>query len=105
MHLHNVYFSLKDSAPDKVQALLDDCQTYLSPQAGVVSFSCGVLEAGLSRDVNDTDFDVSLHILFDTREAHDIYQSDDQHNVFIDRNKDNWDNVRVFDTIIKVQKS
>ena len=101
MHFHNVYFSCKDASPEATQSLIDDCTTYLSKQAGVLSFSCGVLESGLDRPVNDRDFDVSLHILFETRADHDAYQIDEQHDVFIERNKDNWANVRVFDTIVK----
>jgi len=101
MHLHNVYFSLKDSSAQATQSLVDDCTKYLSKQAGVLSFSCGVLEAELDRPVNDRDFDVSLHILFETRADHDAYQTEEQHQVFIDRNKDNWSNVRVFDTVVK----
>ena len=101
MHFHNVYFSLKDSSPALCQALVDECKQYLAPQAGIVSFACGVLEADLQREVNDCDFDVSLHILFESRAAHDAYQVDEQHNLFIERNKDNWSNVRVFDTIVQ----
>lgn len=104
MHLHNVYFSLKDTSSDAIQSLIDDCTTYLSEQAGIVSFNCGVLESGLDRDVNDCDFDVSLHILFESRADHDAYQIDAQHQVFIDRNKDNWLSVRVFDTVVKSRK-
>ena len=104
MHLHNVYFSLKNASPEAMQSLVDDCTQYLSQQAGIESFSCGILESDLDRDVNDRDFDVSLHILFETRAAHDAYQTEEQHGIFIERNKDNWANVRVFDTVIKSKK-
>ena len=104
MHLHNVYFSLTDQSSDAVQKLIDDCTTYLTTQAGILSFACGTLESDLDRDVNDRDFDVSLHILFESRSAHDAYQSDEQHDIFIERNKDNWATVRVFDTVVKSRK-
>jgi len=104
MHLHNVYFSLNDDSPEAIQNLIDECTKYLTVQDGIVSFYCGVIEADLNRDVNDTDYDVSLHILFDTREAHDAYQTDAQHRIFIDRNNDNWATVRVFDTAIQSTK-
>jgi hypothetical protein len=100
VHLHNVFFSLKDTSPSLVQALVDDCKQYLTVQDGIVSFSCGVREAELNRDVNDGDFDVSLHILFESRAEHDAYQDDGQHHVFVERNKDNWANVRVFDSVV-----
>ena len=104
MHLHNVYFSLKNANEETIQTLIDECTTYLTIQDGIVSFACGQLEADLDREVNDTDFDVSLHILFATRAAHDAYQNEEQHHVFIERNQETWANVRVFDTIVTSQK-
>lgn len=104
MHAHNVYFSLKENSPELVDALIADCTTYLAPQAGIISFACGILEPELDREVNDRGFDVGLHILFETREAHDAYQTDEQHDIFVERNKDNWSNVRVFDTQVKSHK-
>ena len=100
MHFHNVYFSLKESSAEKIESMVKDCQEYLSSQDGIVSFSCGVRETELNREVNDTDFDVSLHILFETRAAHDAYQTEAQHQVFIERNQENWSQVRVFDTVV-----
>ena len=104
MHLHNVYFSLKHPSNESIQQLIDECTTYLSSQDGIVSFHCGHLETGLDREVNDRDWDVSLHILFESREAHDAYQTEAQHQVFVDRNAESWARVRVFDTVVKTQK-
>ena len=39
----------------------------------------GVLCAELRRDVNDLDFDVALHIVFDTKAAQDAYQEAPRH--------------------------
>ena len=100
MHYHNVYFTLKNPSPEAAQSLVDDCKTYLTVQAGIVSFHCGTLEPDLDRPVNDRDFDVSLHLLFETRADHDAYQIDAQHDVFIQRNKDTWAKVRVFDSVV-----
>lgn len=103
MHAHNVYFLLKDQSDVAVQAFMNDCVQYLSSQAGIVSFACGALETELNREVNDRDFDVSLHIIFESRAAHDAYQTHEQHNIFVERNKDNWAAVRVFDTRVHTQ--
>ena len=46
------------------------------------------------------DFDVALHVVFDSREAHDAYQTAPRHNQFIDENKPNWERVRVFDSYV-----
>ena len=55
----------------------------------------------LTRPVNDRDFDVALHIVFDSQEAHDAYQDAPSHQHFISENKPNWKLVRVFDADIE----
>jgi len=54
----------------------------------------------LNRPVNDPDFDVSLHIVFVNKAAHDKYQEHPRHLKFIEENKDNWEKVRVFDSYL-----
>lgn len=98
MFSHNVYFKLNDASDEKVDALLADCQTYLKDHPGVKFFAAGRISADHSRPVNDRDFDVSLTIVFDSVAAHDVYQVDAGHKTFIERNKDNWKQVRVFDS-------
>jgi hypothetical protein len=60
-----------------------------------------VLEKQLNREVNDRDFDVSVHVLFESKETHDAYQIAPAHNEFVVRNEDNWSTTRVFDSQIK----
>lgn len=101
---HNVFFTLIDKSPAKVQALVEACKKYLTIQPGIVYFACGPLEPELDRDVNDRGFDVGLHIIFENRAAHDAYQDDATHNKFIDEMKANWSQVRVFDTLVESVK-
>ena len=101
MHAHNVYFSLKDKSEENIAALIADSKKYLAPIAGIESFVCGVPEPEADRPVNDRDFDVALHVLFTSKELHDAYQVDSRHNEYVERNKDNWEAVRVFDTAIR----
>jgi hypothetical protein len=54
----------------------------------------------LVRDVNDRDYDVSLHVFFTDRAAHDAYQDAPGHLQFIEANKHRWQAVRVFDSAI-----
>jgi stress responsive alpha/beta barrel protein len=98
---HNVYFALKDHSAAAVDALVAACKKYLTVQPGIVFFACGKLEPALAREVNDRDFDVSLHVVFTDRAAHDAYQADDTHNRFIAEMKHNWDKVRVFDSLVQ----
>jgi len=97
---HNVFFKLKDNSPGKAQALVEACKKYLNVQPGIVFFAAGTLCAELTRDVNDRNWDVGLHLVFVDKAAHDAYQEDATHNRFIDENKANWASVRVFDSLV-----
>lgn len=101
MHAHNVYFSLNVANEDTIAAFISDCKTYLAVQPGIASFVCGVLETALNRPINDRDFDVSLHVVFESKAAHDAYQVAPLHNEFVTRQKDNWKTVRAFDTAVR----
>ena len=101
MHAHNVYFALTDKSNEAVEQFITDSKKYLAVNPGIKSFACGVLEAELDREVNDRDFDVSLHVLFESKEAHDAYQIAPSHDEFVARNGDNWAAVRVFDTAVR----
>src|SRR5262245_58711472 len=84
---HNVYFSLKDNSPAAADKLVAACKKYLSKHSGEVFFAAGTLAKDLDRPVNDRDFDVALHIVFQDRAAHDQYQDAARHKQFIEENK------------------
>ena len=63
MLAHNVFFSLKDDSQANRQELIDGCKAYLVDHPGMVFFAVGGL-SDLTRDVNDRDFDVALHLVF-----------------------------------------
>ncbi len=96
MLAHNVFFTLEDNSAAAREKLLADCRKYLSSHPGTTFFACGQV-SDLERPVNVRDWDVGLHVIFETREAHDQYQVAPQHHEFIEANKDNWTQVRVFD--------
>ena len=100
MIAHNVYFTLKDNSPAAKQKLVAACQKYLSKHEGTVFFAAGTRTPELSREVNDQDFDVGLHIFFDSLAAQNKYQDAPDHLKFINENKDNWKKVRVFDSTV-----
>lgn len=101
MLAHNVFFTLNDDSEDAVQTLVAACRNYLKDHPGVVFFAAGRLAAELQRPVNDQDFHVALHVVFDGREAHDQYQQDRAHLTFIEEQKHNWKQVRVFDSHVE----
>ncbi|MEO6808666.1 MAG: Dabb family protein [Isosphaeraceae bacterium] len=101
MLAHNVYFSMVDNSDVSKRALVGACKLYLSQQPGIVFFACGTLEPDLNRPVNDRDFDVALHVVFESRAAHDAYQEAPLHLQFMSENRPNWARVRVFDSVIE----
>jgi len=103
MLAHNVYFRLKDPSEAARSALLHACKTLLTDHPGVVFFACGTLEPELAREVNDRDFDVALHLVFDSRAAHDAYQDHPRHRQFLEENRASWAQVRIFDSLVSGQ--
>jgi hypothetical protein len=101
MHVHDVYFSLKDNSEGATQKMVAACKKYLSGHSGTVFFAAGVLAKDCNRPVNDRDFDVALHVVFKDKAAHDAYQKAERHLKFIAENQDNWRKVRVFDSTVE----
>ena len=64
---HMVYFTLKERTPEAIDKLVQDCRTYLTGHPGLVFFAAGTLVPDLTRPVNQTDFDVALHTVFESR--------------------------------------
>lgn len=95
---HMVYFTLNDDSEAKVKELLDACKHYLVDHPGVVHFSVGTLNPELARPVNDRGYQVTINVIFDSRESHDIYQVAPRHLQFIAEQKPNWKQVRIFDS-------
>ena len=102
MLAHDVYFTLNDNSDEARRKLVDDCKKYLANHPGTVWFAAGELVAEHDRDVNDREFDVALHLVFKDKVSHDQYQTADDHNRFIEENRENWKKVRVFDSCLAV---
>lgn len=98
---HLVFFTLNDNSLYARQQLIRDAYAHLRRHEGIVYFSAGERAAQMQRAVNDTAFDVSLHIVFDSLASYDAYQTSKKHLEFIQRNESNWKQVRVFDSLIQ----
>jgi hypothetical protein len=61
---HMVYFKLKDNSGASRAKLVAACKLLLTNHPGTVSFATGTLAGDFTREVNDRDFDVSLHLVF-----------------------------------------
>ena len=97
---HNVYFTLKDKSPQAAAKLVAACRTHLKGHPGEVFFSVGTIATDFNREVNDRDFQVSLHVVFRGKADHDRYQVDARHLRFIEENQTAWEKVRVFDSYV-----
>jgi hypothetical protein len=97
--IHNVFFKLKEPSDAAVAKLIADCKKYLTMQPGILFFAAGSLAKELTREANDRDWDVSLHLVFATPEHQAAYQDDATHHQFINENKATWSKVRVFDSV------
>jgi len=95
--IHAVFFTLHDASPAKVNELVKACHEYLTDHPGEVYFAAGPRNPAFVRPVNDQQFHVALVVVFDSKESHDIYQQAPRHNQFIELQKANRKEVRVFD--------
>jgi hypothetical protein len=102
---HDVYFSLTDNSPQAKEKLISACKKYLSDHPGTIWFAAGPLGEEFQRDVNDRGFDVALHLVFRNKAAHDQYAKAEKHMKFIEENKGNWKQVRVFDSYVSASSS
>ena len=97
---HIVFFDLNDDSAEARQSLCEAAQKYLSGHDGTVYFSVGIVGDEFNRPVNDHDYSVALHVVFENKAAHDVYQTHERHTAFIEENKENWKRVRVFDSYL-----
>ena len=97
---HTVFFTLTDGSQENIDRLVAGCNEYLSGHDGVTHFSVGTLVHELQREVNDRDFHVTLNVFFESKAAHDTYQTHPRHLAFIEQHKDMWAQVRVFDSYL-----
>ena len=97
---HMVFFSLAEPSAANRERLIAACQKYLSGHEGEMHFFIGSRAAEKQREVNVSDFDVSLHIVFENVAAHDRYQQHPRHVQFVEENSSLWNRVRVFDSYV-----
>lgn len=97
---HMVFFTLKRRDAAEAEALVAGCHKHLADHEGVVHFSAGLRATAFDREVNDKDFDVALHVVFESKYAHDAYQVSPRHQAFIAEFQGVWERVRVFDSLV-----
>ena len=95
-----VFFTLIESSDETVQILIEACHHYLTDHDGVVYYSAGPRGEEFTRPVNNQTYDVGLHVVFQDKAAHDVYQTHPRHLAFIEANNETWKNVEIFDSYV-----
>jgi len=97
MFIHTVYFWLKEGTPESArEQLIKDCYTYLKAVPTVKQLWAGK-PAMTPREVVDNSYGVGLTVVLDDSPGHEVYQKHPSHLVFIERNKEIWKRVQVYD--------
>lgn len=96
MHIHNVYFWLKDDQDAKSIAEFEEGLAWLAADPYAKSGYFGK-PADTDRDVVETSYSYGLVLVFKDRAAHDKYQEGSAHMIFLDTNKEKWSKVVVYD--------
>lgn len=99
--VHDVYFTLREDTDTARATFAAACHERLAAIPGITWFAVGTRARDLQRDVNDQGYDVSLHVCFASRAAHDAYQVHPEHVRFVEENKVSWQAVRVFDSDVR----
>lgn len=97
---HMVFFTLAEPSEATARQLVDGCKAYLKGHEGTAYFSVGTRGKEFAREVNDQEFDVALHLVFEDKAAHDTYQANPRHLKFIEECASLWSKVRVFDSYV-----
>ena len=97
MFIHFVLFWMnRDATPTQREQLIADAKTYLGKIPTVRTLHVGKPNM-TPRPVVDNTYDVGLCVVLDDPAGHDIYQEHPLHKQFIERNKQNWQRVLIYD--------
>jgi len=93
---HVVLVQLKD--PTRTAELIADCDQVLPAIKGVSGYSCGIpLVTGRTNVTGD--YDVGIYVGFRTDADYRSYVDDPRHLAMVDRWRDGWKAVRIFDVV------
>jgi len=96
MHIHNVYFWLKDSLENESFKAFEQGLEALTHDSGVKSGYFGK-PANTDRDVVENSYSYGLVLIFNSLAAHDQYQAGAIHLKFVDDHSSKWARVVVHD--------
>ena len=102
---HMFFFQLSDTSKELVDHFIGLCVKYLSDYAGQRHFSVGYRALEMNRPVNAKDFEIAVHMIFDTFESYVEYAKSDRHNEFITQSAGMSPERIIYDSFLHVSKS
>ena len=60
-----------------------------------------ILAESVNRPVNDRNFDVAVHVVFENLAAFDKYMASERRQQWVNEHQASWKQVRVFDSILQ----
>ena len=98
MFVHSVYFWLKpELTADQHKAFVEAAKGLKAIEA--IRHAWVGVPADTDRPVIDRSYSLALTVVFDDRAAHDRYQADPLHEAFVERFKDYWSRVVIYDSV------
>ena len=96
MHVHNVYFWLKNDTNQQASLSFEGWLNALTNDPAVSSGYFGT-PADTDRDVVDNSYSYGLVLVFKNKAAHDQYQEGAVHAKFLEEHASKWGKVLVYD--------
>lgn len=97
MHIHNVYFWLKDDQDAASRAEFEEGLVWLANDTAVESGYFGKPADTPQRDVVENSYSYGLVLVFADMAAHDRYQEGAAHLLFLEKNMQKWSKLVVYD--------
>ncbi|WP_165226700.1 Dabb family protein [Aquisphaera insulae] len=97
---HMVFFKLKDGSKEGQLKFVMTCEKYLKGHDGCTYFSVGTRAADVDEPVSVKDFDVALHVVFESKEGKLKYLKSEGHDKFLEAVKGEFETARVFDSYL-----
>ena len=96
MHIHTVFFWLKQNVSDAERGLFENELNKLTRDPEIQQRRVGK-PASTNRDVIDSSYDFGVSLCFKNLDSHNRYQVGDVHQEFLKQCQDLWERVQVYD--------
>ena len=98
---HMFFFELADTDQRFMDHFISLCTRYLGGHPSQRHFSVGVRALEVNRNVSATAFEVSVHMIFESKKAYDEYSTDPKHEKFISESAGMSPNRIVYDSYLQ----